>query len=157
MCAAANPTLTASRPSRTCWPTSCWGSSSGWSLPPPASATSLSSACAHISDRRTNSTPCASSPSAVSHIAFKGEGVLFVDYQFPDLYIVYYYIGSGIMPDTAKEVEMTNYPKYISFPVSEVNRPPNSVGNVKLVSNVLISVVQPHWFHITHTVRHPHE
>lgn len=71
MCAAANPTLMAFRPLKTCWPTSCWGSSCGWSLPPLVSATSLSSACVHTSDLRINCTPCASSPSAVSHNTFK--------------------------------------------------------------------------------------
>lgn len=71
MCAAANPTPMAFRPLKTCWPTSCWGSSCGWSLPPLVSATSLSSACVHTSDLRINCTPCASSPSAVSHNTFK--------------------------------------------------------------------------------------
>ncbi|KAL7886216.1 hypothetical protein AOLI_G00065110, partial [Acnodon oligacanthus] len=64
MCAAASPTQTASRPLRTCWPTSSCESSSGSSLPPPASATSSSSACAPTSVPRTSSMPCASFPCA---------------------------------------------------------------------------------------------
>lgn len=71
MCVAANPTPMAFRPLKTCWPTSCWGSLCGWSLPPLVSATSSLSACVHTSDRRINSTPCALSPSAVSHSTIK--------------------------------------------------------------------------------------
>lgn len=82
MCAAASPTLMAFRPLKTCWPTSCWGSSCGWSLPPLVSATSLLSACVHTSDLKINSTPCALSPSAVSHSTFK---LLLLSYNMNDV------------------------------------------------------------------------
>lgn len=88
MCVAANPTLMAFHPLKTCWPTLCWGSLCGWSLPPLVSATSLWSACAHMSDLRINSTPCASSPSAVSHNTVK-LNVHIINYYMNYVFIIH--------------------------------------------------------------------
>lgn len=74
MCVVVSPTLMESHPLRTYWPILCWGSSSGLCLLPPASAISSSSACGRTFAQRTNYMPCASSPSAVSHVTtFKVE------------------------------------------------------------------------------------